>query len=66
MYRFFELNFEGKVPWGTNELLGIAEGGVGLAYNKYYEENTPQEVKDKIAEVRKKVTDGEIVVETVF
>jgi len=66
MYRFFQLNSEGKVPWGTNELLGIAEGGVGLALNKYYEENTPQDVKDKMAEVIKKVTDGEITVKTVF
>jgi len=66
MYRFFQLNSEDKVPWGTNELLGIAEGGVGLALNKYYEENTPQEVKDKMAEVIKKVTDGEVTVKTVF
>ena len=66
MYRFFQLNNESKVPWGTNELLGIAEGGVGLALNKYYEENTPQDVKDKMAEVIKKVTDGEITVKTVF
>jgi len=66
MYRFFQLNSEGKVPWGTNELLGIAEGGVGLALNKYYEENTPQEVKDKMAEVIQKVTDGEVTVKTVF
>jgi basic membrane protein A len=66
MYRFFQMNSEGKVPWGTNELLGIAEGGVGLALNKYYEKNTPQDVKDKMAEIIKKVTNGEITVKTVF
>jgi basic membrane protein A len=66
MYRTFQLNSEGKIPWGTNELLGIAQGGVGLALNKYYEENTPQDVKDKMAEIIKKVTAGEIKVKTVF
>jgi basic membrane protein A len=60
------LNSEGKIPWGTNELLGIAQGGVGLALNKYYEENTPQDVKDKMTEIIKKVTAGEIKVKTVF
>ena len=25
--------------------LGVAEDGVGLAYNKFYDENTPDDVK---------------------
>jgi len=66
MFRTFQLNSEGKIPWGTNELLGIAQGGVGLALNKYYEENTPQEVKDKMVAIIAKVTAGEIKVKTVF
>jgi basic membrane protein A and related proteins len=66
MVRLFKLNSEGKLPWGTNELLGIAQEGVGLALNKYYEENTPQEVKDKMTAIIAKVTAGEIKVKTVF
>ena len=66
MFRTFQLNSEGKIPWGTNELLGIAQGGVGLALNKYYEENTPQDVKDKMTAIIAKVTAGEIKVKTVF
>ena len=66
LYRAMKLYFEGTLPVGTNEVLGIAEGGVGLAYNKYYEENTPQEVKDKIAEMEEAVIAGDIVIETVF
>lgn len=34
IYRFFQMNAEGKAPWGTNELLGIAQGGVGLALDR--------------------------------
>jgi len=65
LYRAFKLIYEGTLPFGTNENLGIPDG-VGLAYNKYFEANTPQEVKDKIAEAEAKVISGEIVVETVF
>jgi basic membrane protein A len=66
IYRTFKLNTEGKIPWGTNELLGIAQGGVGLALNKWYETNTPKDVKDKMAAIITKVTNGEITVKTVF
>jgi len=66
MFRFFEMYLAGTVPWGTNETLGIAEGGVGLAYNKFYDEYTPQDVKDKLAAVQEQVTNGEIEVATVY
>jgi len=66
MYRALKMYKEGTLPWGTNERLGIAEEGVGLALNKYYEEYTPPEIKEKMAEVIEKVTSGEIEVETVF
>jgi basic membrane protein A len=66
LYRAFKLFFENKVPWGQAEALGIAEGGVGLAYNKFYDQYTPQAVKDKIAQAEKDVIDGKIVVDTVF
>jgi basic membrane protein A len=65
LYRAFKLYFEGNLAFGTNENLGIPDG-VGLAYNKYYEENTPQEVKDKIAEAEAAVLNGDIVIDTVF
>jgi basic membrane protein A len=65
LYRAMKLYYEGTLPVGTNENLGIPDG-VGLAYNKYFEENTPQDVKDKIAEAEASVIAGDIVVETVF
>jgi basic membrane protein A and related proteins len=66
LYRAMKMYFEGTLPVGTNENLGISEGGVGLAYNDYYESMTPQEVKDKIAAAQEKVTAGEIKINTVF
>ena len=66
MVRLFKMNSEGTVPYGSNELLGIAEDGVGLTLNKWYEANTPADVKTKMTDVIAKVTAGEITVQTVF
>ena len=65
LYRAMKLYYEGTLAWGTNEGLGIPDG-VGLAYNKFYDEYTPQDVKDVIAEKEAAVIAGEIVVETVY
>ena len=35
LYRAIKLHLDGTLPYGQAEALGIAEGGVGLAYNKY-------------------------------
>ena len=65
LYLAFQHYFEGTLKFGANESLGIPDG-VGLAYNKYYETNTPQEVKDKITAAEKAIENGEIVVNSVF
>lgn len=66
LYRAIKLYLEGKLPFGQAEALGIAEGGVGLAKNKYYEEMTPADVKAKIDQAEKDILAGKIVVDTVF
>jgi basic membrane protein A and related proteins len=66
MYRFMEMFVNGNVPWGTNEVLGIVEGGVGLAYNKYFDEYTPDDVKEQLLAIQEQVINGEIEVATVY
>ena len=66
LYRAFDLYLKGELPIGSAEALGIAEGGVGLAYNDIYFENTPQAIQDLIAAVEKAVVEGQIQVNTVF
>ncbi len=66
LYRALKLYIEGTLPFGTAENLGVAEGGVGLAYNQWYEKNTPQSVKDAIAQAEQDILDGKIIVDTVF
>jgi basic membrane protein A len=66
LYRGLKMHLDGTLVYGTAEALGVAEGGVGLAKNKFYEEMTPQDVKDVIAQAEQDLIDGKIVVDTVF
>lgn len=66
LFRAIDLHLKGELPYGQVETLGIAEDGVGLARNQYYEAATPDEVKMVIDEAEQKILDGEIAVETAF
>jgi basic membrane protein A len=55
-------NNEGTLSWGTYESLGLAEGGVGLADNKYFQANVPQEIKDGISNAEKGISSGDTTV----
>ncbi len=66
LYRALELYVEGELPFGQAETLGVGEGGVGLARNKYYEEATTDEVKVAVDRAEEDIRNGRITVETVF
>lgn len=66
LYRALKMYIEGTLPFGTAESLGGAEGGVGLAKNKFYDESTSDEVKAKIDQAEKDLAEGKITVDTVF
>jgi len=66
LYRGLKMHIEGTLPYGEAEYLGVAEGGVGLAKNKFYEEMTPQDVLDVIAQAEQDLIDGKITVDTAF
>jgi len=66
LFRAIQLHLDGTAPYGEAEALGIAEGGVGLARNKFYDESTPDEVKALIDEAEQKIIAGEITVVTAF
>ena len=48
LVRMANMEIEGTVPYGTYEDLGIAEDGVGLADNAYYQKNVPDEIKKEV------------------
>jgi basic membrane protein A len=66
LYRAIDLHLKGELPYGEAEALGIAEGGVGLAYNDIYFDNTPEYVLDLIDAVEAAVDEGEISIVTAF
>ena len=64
IFRGLQMHLDGTTPYGTAESLGIAEGGVGLARNKFYDASTPDEVKAAVDAAEQRVINGEITVET--
>lgn len=66
LYRAIKLHIDGNLPYGQIDSLGIAESGVGIARNKYYEAITPAMVKALVDEAEAKILNGEIVVQTAF
>ncbi len=66
LYRALGMYVKGELPFGTAETLGVREGGVGLALNRYYEEATPEEVKIAVNQAEEDIRDGRTTVETAF
>ncbi len=66
LYRAIKMHLEGTLPYGTAEALGVKEGGVGLAYNKYYEAITPDYIKERIKQAEADLIAGKIQVASAF
>ena len=56
----------GTLDWGYHYKVTIADGGIGLSENKYYESIVPQSIRDKISEFATKVASGEISVTSAY
>jgi basic membrane protein A len=66
LYRAVDLYLNGELPVGQAEIIGIAEGGVGLSENDIYYNSTPETVLDLIDAVTAAVENGDITINTVF
>ncbi len=66
LVRAMDMYFEGSLPVGTTETLGLKENGVSLAENKYYDLYLTAEQKEIISEAEAKILNGEIVVDTAY
>lgn len=64
LYRAIELALADELPFGETEVVGIAEGAIGLAKNEYYERITPDSVKAIIAQAEADIMACRVVVET--
>jgi len=65
-FRALKMFKEGTLPFGTQEVLGVKEGGVGLAKDELYEQYVPQSIRDKMDEIEEKMVAGEIKVESIL
>lgn len=64
LLRAMELLKDGKLPLGTTETLGLKEKAIELADNANYEKVISEEMRNKVAELRTKIENGEIKVDT--
>ena len=66
IYRALKLHLEGKLQYGRVEKLGVADEMVGFAKNKYYLSIVPENIREKLDEMERKIENGEIVVKSFF
>lgn len=57
---------DGELEFGQEIKLGLAENGVGIAKNEYYENLMSEENRALVDEAEKKVKDGEITISNVY
>ena len=58
---FFEDVENGEDVWGKLNRLGLKEKSVGYVDNEFFQQNVPQEIRDKMAEAQEKILAGETV-----
>jgi len=51
-------------PLDDISVYNVANGGISMADNEYYQKMVPKAIQDKVADAQKKIISGEIVVDT--
>jgi basic membrane protein A and related proteins len=64
LFRAIDLHIKGELGYGGLEIVGLAEGAVGLAKNDYYNEITPDSVKAIVGEAERGILACEIDVDS--
>lgn len=66
LFRALDLYLKDELAVGTTEVLGLAEDGMGLAENQYYEELVSEDLRAEIEDLKSKVESGEIEIDSVY
>ncbi|MBU1304176.1 MAG: BMP family ABC transporter substrate-binding protein [Alphaproteobacteria bacterium] len=64
LYTALQQTIDGTAPYGTNLVLGLADGAVGISKNDYYKKLVPAEVQAEVDAEEAKINSGEIKVDT--
>jgi basic membrane protein A len=66
LYLALKATIDGSQKYGEAELLGLKDGAVGISKNDYYKKIVPADVQATVDDLEKKITAGEITVDTVM
>ena len=66
LYLALKGTIEGTQAYGKGELLGLADGAVGISQNENYKKLVPADVQAEVDGIAKKIASGEIKVDTVM
>lgn len=66
LYRALDLYLKDELTVGETEVLGLKEGGVGIAENKYYDEQVSEELQAEVEALEEEIANGEIEVESAY
>jgi basic membrane protein A len=64
LYMALKATVEGTQEYGKSDLLGLAEGAVGISKNAYYEKLVPADVRAEVDALEAKIKSGELVVKS--
>jgi basic membrane protein A len=62
LYLALEGTIDGSTPYGRSQTLGLADGAVGIAENRYYKKLVPEGVRREVDHLRQRIIDGDIKV----
>lgn len=63
-YKTIEMFINGDLEFGKSMPLGLKDSAVGIAKSDIYQKIIPDDIKDKISEIEKKIIDGELKVDS--
>ncbi|PHV69714.1 BMP family ABC transporter substrate-binding protein [Sporanaerobium hydrogeniformans] len=66
IFSSIERDLEGKLPYGTYELLGLTENAVGLADNSIYQSVVPEEIRSAVETAKQNLLNGKVSVDTAY
>lgn len=64
LYTALQQTIDGTAPYGTNLILGLADGAVGISKNEYYTKLVSPEIQAEIDAEEAKINSGELTVDT--
>jgi basic membrane protein A and related proteins len=64
LFQAMERFVNGDLPFGVTEVLGLAEDGVGLAQDEFYDDLVPTDVQALVEDARAAIIAGEIQVDS--